>query len=81
MDALKALVKKIRHALADAKFPFDRKNFSPHITLVRNATMPKPPVISIHTASMIVNEFSLMRSDFGKNGVVYTEVGTIDCQY
>ena len=80
-DALKALVKKIRHALADAGIPFDRKSFSPHITLVRNATTFKPPVLSIHATGMVVDEFSLMRSDFGKNGVVYTEMGIIACQY
>ena len=79
-EALKALVKKIRHALADAGIPFDRKSFSPHITLVRNASAHKPPAISIPETSMVVENFSLIRSDFGKNGVVYTEITAIVCR-
>ena len=63
-----------------AGIPFDRKSFSPHITLVRNASAHKTPVISIPETSMVVENFSLMRSDFGKNVVVYTEITAIVCR-
>ena len=35
--ALHAYVKRLRHCLADAGIPFDKKRFSPHITLIRRA--------------------------------------------
>ena len=38
-DALKALAKHLRRGLAEAGIPFDRKKFSPHITLVRKPQM------------------------------------------
>lgn len=73
-------VKKLRHQLAERGIPFDRKKFSPHITLTRKyasaggrrAAIPKPP-----ESSMIVTEVSLMRSDRGKNGMIYSEVGSV----
>ena len=34
---LHAVVRRIRHALAENNIPFDRKRFSPHITLIRKA--------------------------------------------
>ena len=67
-------VRRLRRALADAQIPFDRKDFSPHITLIRkaNGTMPG---ITIPADEMEVRHISLMRSEKGKNGMVYTEVG------
>ena len=73
-------VKKLRHQLAEAGIPFDRKKFSPHITLTRKyacaggrrVSIPSPPGIS-----MIATEVSLMRSDRGKNGMIYTEIGSV----
>ncbi|MBR2778747.1 MAG: RNA 2',3'-cyclic phosphodiesterase [Firmicutes bacterium] len=34
-EPLKMLVRKLRHALAEAGIPYDRKKFRPHITLIR----------------------------------------------
>lgn len=73
-------VKKLRHQLAEVGIPFDRKKFSPHITLIRKyacsggkkSAIPSPP-----GGSMTATEVSLMRSDRGKNGMIYTEVGSI----
>ncbi len=76
-EALSSLVKKIRHALADAGIPYDRKKFTPHITLLRKARYNKFPELKTRKTSMKVTSVSLMRSDFGKNGVSYTEVGRI----
>ena len=70
---LAALVRQIRRALSDAGIPFDRKRFSPHITLIRRAK-GKMPELSIGKAAMTVEQISLMRSDRGKHGMIYTEI-------
>ena len=77
-DALEVLVRRLRHALSDAGIPFDRKRFSPHITLIRKAAYhgkEKFPMIRIPLAGMTVERISLMRSDRGKHGMIYTELG------
>ena len=71
---LEALARRIRRALAEAGIPFDRKRFSPHITLIRRARGVMPG-IGIGSASMTADAFSLMRSDRGRNGMIYTELG------
>lgn len=76
---LLSVVRRVRRALADNAIPFDRKRFSPHITLIRKAS-GKMPVIRIRPAIMTVSAISLMRSDRGKNGMIYTELGTREAQ-
>ena len=73
---LNAVVRRIRHALAENNIPFDRKRFSPHITLLRKATGIMPG-IQIEKVSMSVERILLMRSDRGKHGMIYTEVGEV----
>ena len=73
---LTAVVRRIRRALAEKDIPFDRKRFSPHITLIRRASDTMPG-ISMTPASMTVTDISLMRSDRGKNGMIYTELGIL----
>ncbi len=68
---------QIRHFLADANIPFDRKKFSPHITLIREPSKPAMPAIEVPAASMTAEEISLMRSERGRNGMIYTGLGTI----
>ncbi len=78
--ALEAYVKSLRHALANRNIPYDRKRFSPHITLVRKAEFcgGKPlPEIDPPTAEMPIRGISLMRSDRGKHGMIYTEIGWV----
>ena len=73
-------VKRLRHQLAERGIPFDRKKFSPHVTLTRKfacaggkkVAVPSPP-----GGSMIATEVSLMRSERGKNGMIYTEIGSV----
>ena len=73
-------VKQLRHYLADSRIPFDKKNFHPHITLLRNAKSSKAfSDISVTKESMTVQRISLMRSDFGKHGASYTEIGAVEC--
>ena len=80
---LTTFVKRLRHALANRKIPFDRKRFSPHITLVRKAEYygetPLPPVHAPE-GEMDVTAVLLMRSDRGKHGMIYTEIGRIERQ-
>ena len=69
--ALDALARRVRYALAEQGIPFDRKRFSPHITLLRKAKGAVPP-LRTQSAEMTVDAFTLMRSDRGKNGMIYT---------
>ena len=76
---LASVVRRIRRALAEHDIPFDRKRFSPHITLLRRAS-GKLPGHEIRPAAMRVKTISLMRSDRGRNGMIYTELGAIEAQ-
>ena len=76
---LQAVARRLRRALAEADIPFDRKKFSPHITIVRRADgrlsdVPEEELSSHFGVSMTVDHISLMRSDRGKNGMIYTEL-------
>ncbi len=78
-NELKALTKRLRRALADAGIPYDRKKFSPHITLVRkpvsrSGAIPEEILCDLPYAEMTVEHISLMRSDRGKHGMIYTEL-------
>ena len=78
--ALAACTRRIRRALAEHGITFDRKKFSPHITLVRRAEADFRSIVEITEppkGSMRVDRISLMRSDRGKSGMIYTEVGAI----
>ena len=76
---LENLVKQLRHFLSTEQIPFDGKSFNPHITLMRNAIGSKGFAdIEVCKASMTVGSFSLMRSDFGRHGAVYTEIGSVE---
>ena len=74
---LTAVVRRIRRALADHDIPFDRKRFSPHVTLLRKAA-GELPGLAVQPVAMTAETISLMRSDRGKRGMIYTEVGTIE---
>lgn len=76
---LKNLVRRIRRALSEAGIPFDRKKFSPHITLIRrpvsrDGSIPQAVLEHPPEGEMTVEHVSLMRSDRGKNGMIYTEL-------
>ena len=68
-------VKRLRKSLADNGIPFDRKKFVPHITLVRNIEFDRDlPTDCPFPAAMEVEYISLMRSDRGKSGMIYTPI-------
>ncbi len=79
-DNLRDFVKRLRHALSDNEVPFDRKKFMPHITLVRKAKHVKSDAFISEIRgdeTMRVKGVSLMKSERGKHGMIYTEVGYV----
>lgn len=73
---LKSYVRRLRHALAEAGIPFDKKRFSPHITMLRRADteLSKARTAPVKGLRMVSDHVSLMRSDRGKNRMIYTEI-------
>ena len=71
---LASYVKRLHQALSEAGIPFDKKKFSPHITLIRKA-IGSLPAVSVPKTTMSVDHFSLMRSERGPKGMIYTEIG------
>lgn len=77
---LASYVKRLRRSLSDAGIPFDRKRFSPHITLIRKASCRNGKKISASkppAGGMAVRHISLMQSTRGKHGMIYTEIGIV----
>ncbi len=80
---LAAYVKRLRRALSAHGIPYDKKRFSPHITLIRKASYRgggAVPAGEPPKGSMTAYKVSLMRSDRGKQGMIYTEVGSVMCE-
>ena len=77
--ALFGYTKRLRRALAERDIPYDRKRFSPHITVLRRASWDGAglPPVTPPTGEMEVRRVSLMRSERGKHGMIYTEIGKI----
>ena len=77
---LAAVVKRLRRELSDYGIPFDKKRFSPHVTLIRKYSCvsgKEIPVSDLTKGRMKVNRISLMRSERGRNGMIYTEIGSV----
>ena len=77
---LREYVKRLRKALLDEEIPFDRKKFLPHVTLIRKAECTKGKALLPEfqeSESMRVNGISLMKSERGRHGMVYTEIGYV----
>ena len=78
---LAACAARLRRALAQENIPFDRKRFTPHITLLRRGEFARGvPGIAVPEASMEADAMSLMRSDRGRNGMIYTELGRVPAE-
>ena len=74
-------VKRLRRELAEQGIPFDKKRFSPHITLIRKYSCRGGKEIAVSDppkGSMVATKVSLMRSERGKNGMIYTEIGSVE---
>ena len=77
-DALDRLAERVRRALDEARIPYDRQPFRPHITLGRKPIVPEGVELSriaVPPAVMTVREACLYRSDRGENGMIYTVIG------
>ena len=77
------LVRKLRHALADAGIPYDKKKFKAHCTILRRAVCAKgsgPLPISAVPTGMQAERISLMQSTRGRHGMIYTELGSVWAQ-
>ena len=78
-EELDSLAEQVRHRLAEAGIPFDRKRFCPHITLIRKPAVPAGtvlPEIPVPPVTMTVDKVCLYRSDRGDSGSVYTVIGS-----
>ena len=76
-DSLCAYVKWLRRALAENGVPFDRKKFSPHITLIRRAEFDRRrgfPGVTIPNLSMQASDVSLTRSDRIKSEMIHQRI-------
>ena len=74
---LTAYVRRLRRAFAENGIPFDKKRCMPHITLVRKAFIRNESTVLPDTLSVDeikAERATLMRSDRGKNGMIYTEI-------
>ena len=78
-NELEALAGKVRRALAEAGIPFDRKRFKAHVTILRKPVYmgKRMGAVEFEPARMRVEKISLMRSDRGRHGMIYTELGTM----
>ena len=79
---LAVYVKRLRRELSKQGIPFDKKRFSPHITLIRKYSCrggKEIPVSDPPKGNMTATKISLMRSERGKSGMIYTEIGSICC--
>ncbi|MBO4395511.1 MAG: RNA 2',3'-cyclic phosphodiesterase [Eubacterium sp.] len=80
-NELEAYVRRLRRALGDGGVPFDRKKFYPHVTMVRKASCKEEfPILpeDLSDFDIEISHVSLMRSEQGKNGMIYSEMGGTD---
>ena len=76
-QSMKAAVRDIRSALDAAGIPYDKKEFKPHITLIRKVNGNVPKNLSFERSEMMVKKISLMKSVNKDGKVVYTEIFSI----
>ena len=75
-QGLASLARSARTALDGAGISYDRKPFSPHITIVRRAAGPWKQVAA-PKGEMTVGRLSLMKSELKDGRRVYTEIASV----
>lgn len=77
--ALLSVSRRLRKALDERNIPYDKKSFRPHITILRNS-WPKRvlPLVELPNVGMTVKKISLMKSERGEKGMIYTEIGSVE---
>ena len=73
---LDAAVQRVRGALEEAGIAYDRKKFTPHITLIRRMQGSRDGA-DVTKTSMTVKKISLMKSEVKEGKRVYTEILSI----
>ena len=77
-QGLSLLVKAIREALDAAGTDYDRKSFTPHITIIRKASKSTQwQKLQVPRSEMMVKKVSLMRSEQRDGKRIYTEIFAI----
>ncbi len=78
-EELDLLAEKVRKALDDRGIPYDPKKFKAHITFLRKAVYKEavPGQIPAEPVKMPVESFSLFKSERGRYGMIYTEIGKV----
>lgn len=76
------LAQQIRRTLGDGDIPYDKKKFSPHVTILKKPdySYGRFSQIQVTPLSFLVSGFSLMQSTVGKNSMIYTELGFVEAQ-
>lgn len=69
-----ALAGTLQAALRRRGFSIERRKFQPHITLARQLTAPRAPVLHLSRTAMEVTRISLMRSERAGGKLIYTEL-------
>lgn len=75
---LAGYVRRLRRELSAQGIPYDKKKFVPHITLIRKASYiggGNIPVEDPPAGKMTATRAALMKSERGKRGMIYTELG------
>ena len=76
-EELDRYVRQLRRALSQRDIPYDPKPFFAHVTLVRKADIPLPPVSPL-PLKMTGSRISLMRSQRTEKGMLYTELDAVE---
>ncbi len=82
-EELDDLSYNIRKALRDNDIQYDTKKFNPHITVIRKSVFNEPVShddIQPEPVTMHIDSFSLMKSEPGRDGMVYTEIKKFRCR-
>lgn len=78
-QGLSAAVKSVRDALDAAGINYDRKKFTPHVTMIRKVSGNWKQV-GAPKGEMMVKKISLMKTTFKNGKPVYTEEFSINCR-
>jgi RNA 2',3'-cyclic 3'-phosphodiesterase len=75
VEELVWLARLLRQEVKQAGFSFDRKDFVPHVTLLRHIANPAPPSLCV-PIEWRVSEFALVESILSEHGVHYQTLAT-----
>lgn len=76
-QGMKSAVRDLRSALDAAGISYDKKEFQPHITLIRKVSGNVKKNLPFEKSEMMVKKISLMKSTSKDGKMVYTEIFSI----